>query len=142
MRKKECRRVLILATACLLLLVLSGCGGTQNYALRKSIEDIAYAEIADVTSDETERIESIEVLAKLDAAEAQALAGSICSLECKYTTPPVYVLEGISAIFYYSDGSYEIVSQQGNRYISGTETKYGCRIFDFDEFSDLLNDSI
>ena len=131
----------IILVGIITIITFQGCIDSSNYQLKEEIDNIEYAEIADI-SYYGYAIDNIEVLAKLSAGEAQKLAREICLLKCKNVNPPEYDIKSISAIFYYSDGSYEIISQRSNRYLVNDEPRYGYRVFEYDEFANLLESAI
>ena len=113
----------------------------SNYNPHEDIESISYAQIAYVTY-EGNMVDNVDVLAELSQDDARELAHKLCSLECRYINPPEYDVESISAIFYYSDGNYEIISQKSNRNIIDGSIRYGHLVFDEDEFEELLMSAV
>ena len=135
---------IVVVLVALILLIISSIASmvfcsarASNYNLHKDIESISYAQIANVTY-EGYIVDNINVLDELSQDDARELAHKLCSLECRYINPPEYDVESISAIFYYSDGNYEIISQKSNRNIIDGSTRYGHLVFDEDEFKALL----
>lgn len=140
MKKSLC---ILLTTAIMMLSVLTACGLPMKYKMEQDIENIVSAQIAEVTPEgETRIIEDTEVLGTLDAQAAQALAQALCRLDCESVTPPIDTIAGQTVIFYYSDGSCEMISEHSNRYITADGTSYGCRVFDDREFDALLSTAL
>ena len=122
---------------CIFLLCLAGCGQPEPYNLRKDIDEITSAEIA-ICTEESE-ITVDEILVTLSTEDAQSMAMELETLECEYINPPIHQISGQTIIIYYNDGSREFVTSLSNRYFPGDRQYYGCRVFDYQEFDNLIS---